>query len=350
MTLRVERLRLSDGEAMQQWDTYVSMHPQRTPFHYSCWLHVIQDSYKFEDLLHVLRDDTKQIRAVFPSFWVDTFLTSARIISLPFSDYGGALADNEDEALAIVESVLSMNKKSARFIESRGGVVRQAARLDAYTRHRIDLTPDVEEIWRRADKKTVQYWVRRAQRAGMTIVEGCDERAIQQFQRLNNLTRKKHGVPVQPKIWFDNLGKFILAPGRGYLSLAIYHGSCVGAGLFLTDNGATYYKYNASDPDSIRVLSPNHLLTWHAIRKAKAAGSLYFDFGRTHVSNAGLMHYKEMWGARPEDLPYFFYPESVRMHHDPESGATLRAARWAWRHLPDVVANWAGPLIYRHFG
>ena len=77
-------------------------------------------------------------------------------------------------------------------------------------------------------------------------------------------------------------------------------------------------------------------------------GKKFFDFGRTSSDNIGLMRYKEMWGATPSDLPYFYFPHKKGPVGTTESSFIYKTFTDLWRLMPDSVAEIVGPRIYRY--
>nr|NIP40970.1 peptidoglycan bridge formation glycyltransferase FemA/FemB family protein [Candidatus Aenigmarchaeota archaeon] len=65
----------------------------------------------------------------------------------------------------------------------------------------------IEDIYRNFDRKTIKYSIRKAEKSGVEIIERNSNEGINEFYRLNKMTRKKHGMPAQPKKFFTNLYK-----------------------------------------------------------------------------------------------------------------------------------------------
>jgi len=346
----IETVSLDDHATMEQWDAFVDKHPNGTPCHLSGWLRALRDTYGFKESLHIDRDSSG-INAVFPVFIVKRILGAPHAVSLPFSDYGSVLAGPSFNPTELFETVLAPLKRSERSIELRGTVPENTGfkKFDYYKRHILDLNIGLPAIEKKIDKRTIQYSIRKAEKAGIEVIEGKDEAAIDEFYRLNQLTRKKHGVPCQPKTFFKALQPTLLK-NKGFILFARHEGRMVAASFFLACGDQLFYKYNASDPEALRKLTPNHLITFQAMCKANAEGFRLIDFGRTSPDNEGLMRYKAMWGMEATDLPYYYYPEIEGTATTKEKGLKYRMITTAWRLMPDAVLDKLGPMIYRHLG
>lgn len=346
----METFSLYDEAQMTQWDAFVQSHPNGTPYHLSSWMRTVQESYGFEPLLYADKEEGGEMRGVFPFFLVKTPLTRGRLVSLPFSDYGGPLFKTpvgEAEALDFIEE---RHKGSVKNVEIRSPLQSSNGFTSTsyYKRHVLDLTMDYPKLLKLIDKRTIQYSIRKAERIGIEIREESTLSGMNEFYRLNMLTRKKHGVPSQPKKFFDNLVKNVFAKEEGFLLLATYRSNVIGTSLFLRSNGTIHYKYNASDPGHLKTASPNHALTWHAIKQGHETGCHLFDFGRTAPDNEGLMRYKKMWGTKVIDLQYNYYPKMTGASSTQQSNLGYRIATNIWRSLPDIFVEKLGPLLYKY--
>jgi hypothetical protein len=346
----LEKISLNDDSAMKQWDDFIEFHPGGSPFHLGCWLRTIQDTYSFKPLLYAFRDGNGKISGAFAFFLIKSLLTGSRMVSVPFSDYCTPLCDDHNQKNELLGKIMEEHKHQVKYIEIRGALTNGCGLVchDYYKRHVLELSPNPAIVMKKIDKRTIQYCIRKAQKSGVEIKEENTKFGMDEFYRLNKLTRKKHGVPSQPKKFFDNMLRHVISNGHASMKLAFYESRVVAAGLFLKFKDTVYYKYNASDPEYLTKATPNHLLTWTAIEQACVEGYRVFDFGRTAPDNVGLMRYKEMWGAKALDLPYYYYPRVKGATSKEGSGLSYRIYTRVWRSLPDPVVEFIGPKIYKY--
>lgn len=345
----LKKFSLYNESEMKQWDDFVKSHPKGSPFHLACWLRTIQRTYSFEPLLYVHKSENGSISSVFPLLWIKSLFARARLVSLPFSDYCGPLCNDETEETELLGQIIEEQKNQVSYIEIRSVLSNNTGFIchNHYKRHVLNLIPDPLKVLKQIDKRTIQYSIRKAEKSGIEIREENNRWGMGEFYRLNKLTRKKHGVPSQPVKFFENLFEHMILNGNASLLLAIFDSKPIAAGLFMKFKETVYYKYNASDPGYLSKTTPNHLLTWSAIQQACLEGYGLFDFCRTSPDNVGLMRYKQMWGATPSDLPYYFYPQ-VKGATAKEGGLRYQMLTKVWRSLPDAVVEIIGPRIYRH--
>ncbi len=323
---------------MRLWDAFVSSHPEATPFHLSSWIRTLRDTYRFEPKLLVCTDDSKKITGLLPYFIVKNFLSGPRIISMPFSDYSYPLTCG-----AVVEKRLLKRIKEVagiKSIEIRGPIADTEYKYhDNFKRYILALDPDPSVTYAGFNKSTIVRSIKKAEKNGIEIIEDNSPAGIDAFFQLNRATRKRHGVPHQSRLFFDNIAKNLFSKKYGYILHARQKKTSISATLFLRFNGTLYYKYNATDPKYMRKLTSNHLLVWHAIQKAANDGDHTLDFGRTSTENLGLVRYKTMWGAKAYEYRYYYYPALSGAGAQDESSLPYRLVTGIWRRLPYGITD-----------
>lgn len=350
--MNITKISLLDSAATSDWDAYVGGHANATPCHLSSWLTSLRDTYSFEPILYVAKDEAGQTQGIFPLFRISGAFTGIRIVSLPFSDYGGPLCTSAIVEKALVERVRQDFRSGIKYLEIRGGISepKDMQRYNYYKRHALDLRKGIAQLQAKIDKKTILYNIRRAEKAGVVVRQENSRAGMDAFYHLNSLTRRKHGVPCQPRAFFENLFAKMIVPNFGFILVAEHESRIAAASLFLIIGKHIHYKYSASDPILLRKLSPNHLLTWSAISWGVENGYESLDFGRTSPDNVGLIRYKNMWGMEDLELPYYYYPHIHGAVATKESGIGYRMATAMWRHLPLSVLEMSSSIIYKHLG
>jgi lipid II:glycine glycyltransferase (peptidoglycan interpeptide bridge formation enzyme) len=242
-----------------------------------------------------------------------------------------------------------------RYIEMRPmeslGLVTPSRNASAkYTLHRVDLRPDLSTLFRSFHKNSIQRKIKRAERERLIYQEGTTESILDAFYHLLTITRRRHGVPPQPKIWFRNLIECFGSALQ--ISVASKGRRPVAAMLTLRHKNTLVYKYGGSEL-RFNNLGSMHYLYWKSIQRAKALGLEVFDLGRSDADQSGLITFKSRWGATPSNLTYFrFAPSSNPAHWFESRGATwkTRVAKTIVAHSPTALLPSLGNRLYRHIG
>ena len=203
----------------------------------------------------------------------------------------------------------------------------------------------MDETLRGFHKHCIQRKLRRAEREGLTYEAGQSESLVLQFYRLLILTRKRLRLPPQPVAWFRNL--IVCLGEKSKIHLAAKDGRPVASIVTLRHKGTLVYKYGASDKSASR-LGGMQLLLWRAIQEAKCDGFEELDLGRSDWDQAGLIAFKDHWGASRSVLNYWRYP--ALSSQSIVAGFGMRVAGHMFGLAPDGLASAAGRFLYRHLG
>jgi CelD/BcsL family acetyltransferase involved in cellulose biosynthesis len=290
----------------ERWLQFVLHHSEALPFHHPSWAQVLSESYGYPSLVLALADGEGRIVGGMPVMEIGNRFRRSRWVSLPFTDRCPPLAVDEVTATRLVDLADRARKHAGvTGLEVRadlpGGNIHRKPRGVV---HVLPLSSDPEQIFRGFSRSQVQRNLRKAERLGLTLRRAeTAEDLTESFYRLHLRTRRRLGVPVQPRRFFDVLWRRMIEPRWGFVLLA-YRGELPVAGaVFLTASRTVVYKFGASEPSSWP-LRPNHLIFWDAIRWSCEEGFARFDFGRSDLDSSGLRDFKNGWGAVEEPLVY----------------------------------------------
>lgn len=330
------------------WRGFVARYPQATPFHHPDWTRLVAGCYGYRAFALVTRDAAGAIKAGLPLVEVRHLGRSPKWVSLPYTDYCPPLASarqDQEELTAALQRASSA--AGIRRVEIRGPLAGCSAGGAVALRHVLPLHRNPAEVHAGFHHSQVQRNIRRAERDGLTVRQATrPEDLVDTFYRLHLQTRRRHGVPVQPRRFFRMLWENAISTGLGSVLIVEASAQPVAAGVFLAWNETVVYKFGASDVSSWS-LRPNHLLLWHAIRVACEQGYRWFDFGRTDVGQAGLRDFKRSWGAVEEPLAYRILggkPEPAAA----AEGTAARMLRPVIRYSPPLLCRTVGEALYRY--
>jgi len=286
-----------------RWLEFAESQPRATLFHHPAWARLLADCYGYRAMALALTDRGGAVTAGVPVMDVSRPFGGRRWVSLPFTDYCPALAG--DHADDLVTGLVEMARSAGlRLLELRAGLpphhdIQEGA---AFVRHELTVSGDPSPTWDQLFKNHRRN-VRIAERAGVRIVRGGSASDFEMFYRLHLQTRRRLGVPIQPRRFFRLLLERIIQPGLGFVLSAYREDVLLASAIFGSWNGTLIYKYSARD-ERFAKLDANYLLLWTAIRWACENGYHTFDLGRSDVDQVLLRGFKSGWGAREEPLAY----------------------------------------------
>lgn len=332
----IEILGLEDSA----WTAFVAGHPDATPFHQPAWARLLADCYRFRAKVAVLPDTNGHLAAGLPVIELGCS-SRRRWVSLPFTDRCPPLARPDLSERELVDTLEhARGRLGLRALEVHDRLDGGWSIPQGYW-HELSLDRSPDELRAGLHKSRAQM-VRRAEREGIVVERGqSSEDLCGVFYRLHVLTRRRLGVPVQPKRFFELLWERMLGPGLGFVLTARLRGTPIASSVFLSSGRRVTYKFSASDRGPLG--APDAVL-WTAIEQSCRDGASTFDFGRTGTGNEGLRQFKLRWGAREEPLAY-----TVLAADAPASGGGRATAAVApvIRRSPPWVTRAVGALAYR---
>ncbi len=287
-----------------RWLAFVSDSAAATPFHHPAWARLLSESYGFHAFAMVSEKDGA-ISGGLPVVEVKRPLGVRRWVSLPFTDHCAPLVADRDREQFLAAAIGQAERSGIRQIEVHAPLEGPEIHLRAEgVIHTLQLDPDPDLIRRSFHKSQVIRSIKRAEGAPITVRRAASAADVADvYYGLHVRTRRKQGVPVQPRRFFELLWAHMLSRGLGFVLLAYTGTTPIAGAVFLAWNGTVTYKYGASNPDYLH-MRPNHLIFWDAIRWSCENGFHTLNFGRSDLHNQGLRDFKSGWGAREEDLYY----------------------------------------------
>jgi len=331
------------------WDALLRPHPEASIFHTSGWAETLSESYGYTQK-NVVAMEGANLKIFIPLMEVKSALTGIRAVSLPFSDYCDPVIRDGVSFPEVMNNLIEEGKRAGwRTIELRSSkpLLEDAPPSATHLRHILTLSTDEARLFS-GIRNSAQRNIRKAEKEGVRTAISGTSGAVREFYRLNCLTRRDHGLPPQPFLFFRNLHRNLLEKNRGFVVLASYKGTCIAGGLFLHFGDKGFYKYGASDR-KFQSLRANNLVMWEAIRWFSRNGFRSFCFGRTERGNEGLMQFKSGWGAEESVLRYYKYDLRKNGYIVDRSLVTGLHNR-VFRILPIPVSKVIGAALYRHMG
>ncbi|HKF19653.1 MAG TPA: GNAT family N-acetyltransferase [Candidatus Dormibacteraeota bacterium] len=330
------------------WMDLVAAAPDATVFHLPAWAQVIADTYRYRATVLAELDAVGRVAAGVPAVRVRR-LSGPAWVSLPFSDHCPPLARDGASLQRLAADLGPWSKREGVALEVRGELpAGEAWKPEAIgVRQVLALNGGVESLWkgvRERDRRYIRVAERRVRVRFSRSLEDLDV-----FYRLQVRTRRRQGVPVQPRRFVDAVGEHVIKAGRGVLAVAeTPAGHPLSAAVLLAWNGTVILKWLASDA-SHWDLRANRILVWESIRWASDAGHRAYDFGRSDTGHGGLQQFKAGFGAEALPLTY-----TVTGGGSSKARA-LPVHRWAGgalglliRHSPAGVCRALGSLLYRY--
>lgn len=341
-------IEIIDPTGTPGWDSLLLRTEGPDFFHSSAWAKVLKESYRYKPL-YFASTENGRLNLSLPLMEVDSPWTGKRGVSLPFSDQCVPYFLDKQILQEAFGAVIEYGRRAGwRYIEARATEYFEdhVPSWADYYQHEISLSGDEASIFARLMPSNRRN-IRKAVRAGLSIEISSSWDAVASFCRLNALTRKRHGLPPQPPVFFKKAFEHILSRGQGLVISASQGPAVVASSIFFHFGRRALYKYGASAPGYLH-LRPNNLVMWEAIKWYRNRDYEILSLGRTEMDNPGLLRYKRGWRAEERPLRYFRYDYKDRTYVAKRPGRT--SYQKALSRFPGWLLQTIGRLMYRHVG
>jgi hypothetical protein len=329
------------------WDALVTAHPRCSFFHGSAWAKTLQGAYGFAPV-YFTANEADGCSSILPLMEVNSWLTGRRGVALPFTDDCEPLYSDVASIRNLIQAALEFGRtRGWKSVECRGGreLFGEAPASLSFYGHSVDLEEDEDRMFARLES-SVRRAIRKAEKSGVTVTISGSLEAMKVFYALQCKTRKKHGLPPQPFVFFRNIFEHILSKNLGMIVIASCQKRPVAASVYFQLGARAVYKYGASD-EAFQHLRAANLVMWEAIKWHARNGAKTLHLGRTSIGNEGLRRFKLGWGAGEQKIEYVKYDlRNSRFVTDADE-----ATGWynrLFNVLPIGLSRLIGAVLYRH--
>jgi serine/alanine adding enzyme len=333
-------------DSAEGWDRFVLAHPLASSYHLMAWRDVVEKACEHRTFYLMARDESDKVRGVLPLVFLSSRFFGRFLVSMPFFNYGGVLADGLEAQEALLEAAIGV----ARGLDATWIELRQQEPLDLNwpaTQHkvsmRLDLPSDFETLWREFPSK-LRSQIRRAQKEKLTVRIAARE-ILDDFYLVFVRNMRDLGTPVYGRRLFETILQTF--PTTTRVCVVYLEERPVAAGFLCGFLNRLEIPWASSDRRHNR-LAPNMLLYSSVLEFACREGFQQFDFGRSSTGSK-TYRFKEQWGARPVPLYWYYWSSNGRSMSDVSRDNPLySAAIKIWSRLPLAVTKVIGPAIVRH--
>ena len=366
--LTIRYYRSSDHEI---WDNYVRNHPNGTLYHLSGWKNVIEKTYGHKSYYLMALANSNNLSnptnhdncivGILPLVHMKHFLFGNSLVSIPFFDTGGILADDEEtERFLLSHAVKLAQELKAKTIEFRHieplpwfnsedlNEIMQNCRFRTLS-HKVRMLltlPESPEILMKSFKSKLRSQIRKPLKEGLISRIGRSE-LLCDFYEVFSKNMRDLGSPVHSK---KLMGHALKEFSDKASIVIIYKDKKPIACSFIVGFGKILENPWASALRKCSRLAPNMLLYWTMLEYACNHGYSSFDFGRSSPDE-GTYKFKKQWGAKPRPLHWHYISLNGQVFDEQSSEKSKFAkAIHYWQKLPVSLTKIIGPPIRKHIG
>jgi len=317
--------------------------------------------------------NANSVVGILPLVHINHIIFGNSLISMPFLDYGGVLADSENAERTLVDQAIKLGKKrKARHIELRHieplpwideiswlnqegpnntiNPINTTNPLSCVTKtHKVRMLlelPDSSEELIQSFKSKLRSQIKKPLKEGLKEKVGGLE-LLNDFYRVFSINMRDLGSPVHSKTLMTNI--LLEFPGRSKIVVIYKDGRPFAASIIIGFKDTLENPW-ASALRRYRKFGPNMLLYWTMLEYASNSGFKYFDFGRSSLSE-GTYKFKEQWGSKPITLHWHYISlDGKPIHMGMSEKSKFTKGIKTWQKLPTPVTTIIGPRIRKYIG
>jgi serine/alanine adding enzyme len=341
MTITITRLTEKDHA---NWDAYVTS-KQVSIYHDSRWPGLIKKVFG-HDSYHLMAIESGQVVGVLPLVQLKSRLFGNFMVSMPYFNYGGIVADSNEIAHQLLKAAHELRQqRGCSHIELRFDKQQKLElpqKTDKVTML-LDLPEDPEQLWQAIGSKR-RSQVKRPIREGVEFISGGAE-LLDDFYYVFSKNMRDLGTPVYSKQFFKEiLSEF---SENTFISVVRLNDEAVGAGFLIGHNGKLEIPW-ASTLRKVNSLGVNMFLYWNILKTAIEKNYRVFDFGRSS-KDAGTLRFKKQWGGVEQQLFWYYdLEEKEPLPGLNPNNKKFQTAIKIWQKLPLSITNSIGPVLVKN--
>jgi len=290
--------------------------------------------------------ENDKVVGIFPLIQLKSLLFGNFMVSMPYFNYGGIVADSHEVLMSLISSAHELyDELGCSHIEIRFDSeqkIELPVRTDKIAML-LDLPDDPDDLWQAIGSKR-RAQVKRPIREGVKFLSGGTE-LLDDFYYVFSKNMRDLGTPVYSKQFFrvilDTFSE------NTFIAVVRLNGEAVSAGFLIGNNGKLEIPW-ASTLRKVNRLGVNMYLYWNILKTAIEKNFQVFDFGRSS-KDAGTLNFKKQWGGYEKQL-YWYYdlPEGEPLPNLNPSSKKFGTAISVWKKIPVTLTNLIGPSIVKN--
>lgn len=328
------------------WNTYLTRWGY-DGFHLrSEWAAVFANALRHRPYFLWVEQD-ERIVGVLPLMHISGPIFGSFLVSQPYIDTGGVLADSPVVATQLIgraaELADSLNVKHLELRHEHRVEHESMNSVNTEKVHmRLELPASADELWTGLKSK-----LRNKVRKPLN-----DESLSVQFGHLDHLNlfysvfcrnmRDLGTPPFSKRLFSEMLTQF---DDSAEICSVMQNGQTIASGFLLHGPEVTLIP-SASSLREFNHTACNMLMYWHCLKRSVERGQKAFDFGRSS-HDSGTYRFKKQWGAEEYPAVWQYYSRKGNISDARPNNGKFDKVIAAWQKLPVWLTKIIGPEIVR---
>jgi len=327
------------------WDSFVQQQAAATAYHRFGFLSLIRDTHGLTVYPLAAKDDAGSITGLLPVVHMKSALFGSFLVSLPYVNYGGVLANDNATGALLMEASQAL----AEHLGCSHTEIRETRERKAWycRQHKASMTralPTTDEAFDKDIGAKLRSQCRKAAAHGATFRTGGVE-LLADFYAVFSTNMRDLGTPIYQQSFFARL--LDVLGDDAFIAVVYIDGKAVATG-FLIAHGKTLEIPWASCLRRANRYDANMFLYRNILSEAIGRQFDFFDFGRSTIDGP-TYRFKKQWGAVQQNLYWHYWLSNP---DDPPGlnpdNPKFRLVIAVWQKLPVFVTRIIGPFVAKH--
>jgi FemAB-related protein (PEP-CTERM system-associated) len=355
-------IELCSKKDKNSWNDFVLKNKNSNLYHFFEWKQIIEKTYGHKTYYLKAVDNNGKIRGILPLAYLKSLIFGKKLISLPYFDIGGILADNIETEKKLLEFSIELFKKlKADCLEIREKKESEYLKEAIFNKYKFEkkeyfiknTSSDKARMVLNLPQKSTYLFnsykskfkndIKKPFRENLKFKIGGKE-LLDDFYSIFSVNMRDLGSPVHSKSLFENILELFNEKARIGI---VYQEKKALACIFTIGHKKTLSNPWASSLKEYRHLNTNIFQYWKMLEYACLNGYELFDFGRSAPLD-NTFKFKKKWGAKPEKL--FWYNFSMENSSLESEKSKFGGMVKYWQKIPVSVTQIAGPQIRKNIG
>ncbi len=333
------------SQRLSEW-THLAMSGEVVPLsRHPSWLNVFHDGLK-QEVFAIEAQRQGETCGFLPLAFVNTMLFGRFLVSLPYLNSNGVIADSSEVQSALLSRAVELaDELNVNHLELRHEKPIEHTAINgsmaSKVHMRLALPTSSELLWKNFNSK-LRNQIRKGDKYGFQITWGGEE-SLDPFYAVLSENMRDLGTPVYGRSLFESILRNF--PKDAELAVVWAGEKPISCALLLHGRRCTEVP-TASSLRDYNDTCANMLMYRHLLDRAVERGQTLFDFGRSTIDGA-TFKFKKQWGAEPTPATWQY---AVRRGEigamRPDNPRYERMIR-LWQKLPVRLTQYIGPLIVR---
>ncbi|MBD3330886.1 peptidoglycan bridge formation glycyltransferase FemA/FemB family protein [Candidatus Peregrinibacteria bacterium] len=303
-------------EFEKSWSKYLLHNSDASIYHTLKWRDILIKEYNFKHKYLIALNSNDNIIGVFPIFLIKN-LTGSKLISLPCSQWGGCIVDNENIVEKFLNYIISKKnewgykkaviKFNKHLKKDYPNFQKQNEQLLCSVNTSLSFD-DLKKSFSRNKKRNYK----KCKDAGIKVFDCTNHKDLKNIYELEVNLRKRQGVPIPSYKYFKLLlDTFSKEKNIKIMGAKDKNSNLLAAELFFTFKNNAVNGYSVTQSKSNNKLSPITMVQWEEIKHCTISNKIHtLYFGSTDKNASGILKYKQKWGTSCKEISNLYYPKS----------------------------------------